>query len=340
MIRDLEDHRITCAEGMNPHVMITGASGGGKTTAAVCLMNEIVNDRDRKVLVIDQSNSYTAEQMKEHGAGGPYESLDPCHGPVYLATAAGAVGADRIVAALAEAADIRSYHQRAALKTACRAVMEDEGNIAFPRLIKELDMEYYRRRDSHEADRAKAAEQLLDRLSPLEELDALRIGPEEAEDKPPVTVLQLSGVSPMARDILVRFCLALLWEEMRQSGERPPYDVVLLDELQSIPLTADSSLWSMLREARKFKVRLILCTQSLGIYGEEQLAMLTQAGHQFFFRPPTVDLPLVDKLLGGGWRDTLSDLRRGQAVLMGSYHLDERRQTASTPLEVRFQQDG
>lgn len=337
MMNDIEGHVITLAEGTNPHIMIIGGSGEGKTTAAVSLLNEIVNDQDRKALVVDQSNSYTAEQMKEHSACCPYESLDPCCGPVYLTTAAGAAGADRVAAALAEAADIRGYHQRATLKAACRAVMEDEGNITFLCLIKELDTEHYPRRNSHEADKAKTAEPLLDRLSQLEELDTLTIGPEASTNKAPVTVLQLSHISPVARDMAVRFCLALLWEEIRQGGENPPYDVLLLDELQNIRFTAGNALWCMLREAREFRVRLILCTQSLSFYDKEQRAMLTQSGHQLFFRPPTEELSLVDRLLGGSWCGILSGLKRGQAVMTGYYHIDGGDRTASTPLVVKFQ---
>lgn len=333
MIKDIEGHKVTLAEGANPHITITGASGEGKTTAAICLLNEIGNDRDQKVLVIDQSGSYTSQEMKEHGTAFLYEELDPCHGPVRLAALAGEAGADRITAAIAEAADIRGYRQAAELKTACRAVMKDAGCISFPNLIRELAA----RCEDSRTDKAKAAEQLLCRLSSLGELDMLTVGPEErVREGAPITVLQLSGVHPMARDMLVRFSLALLWEEIRQSNGAPPYDALLLDELQNIPLSAGSALWCMLREARKFRVRLILCTQSLGIYNEEQRAMLTQTGHQLFFKPPGAELPLVDRLLGGGWRGILSGLKRGQAIMTGCYHIDGRNRTASTPLVVQF----
>ena len=332
-MNDIEGHVITLAEGTNPHIMIIGASGEGKTTTAICLLNDIVYDQGLSTLVIDQSGSYTPREMKEHGAAFLYEEVDPCHGPVRFGVGAGRAGADRIAAAIAEAADIRGFRQRAALKGACRAVMGRDGVVSYSSLLSELNVRCV-------VDEAKAMEPLLDRLSQLEELDTLTIGPEASTNKAPVTVLQLSHISPMARDMAVRFCLALLWEKIRQSGESPPYDVLLLDELQNIPLAAGDALWCMLREARKFRVRLILCTQSLIACDEEQRAMLTQSGHQIFFRPPRAELPLVDRLLGGGWRDILSGLKRGQAVMTGYYHIDGGDRTASTPLVVRFQQDG
>ncbi|HBI62925.1 MAG TPA: hypothetical protein DDY31_17260 [Lachnospiraceae bacterium] len=351
-MRDMEGHKVKLLYNPNKHLVILGGSGYGKTFAANRDVLYRIQNGDR-VIILDTSGSYTAEELTRSGNifGNHiryYQTdVDGIEFPVYLEDVPRA-----LVDALIEGFNIKSYNQETILEECCEEIIKDTGSFTFMKLFNKLEEhqhEYQVEGCDGLPDMLKNIGFLLNKFRPVKKLDNVTFLDhkmcESMKEKKEVTVLQLSNLSEKQKKVLSVFFLSLLWLNAKHRGAhkgQEGYDVVLVDEFQHFPMDDDGTLVAILREGRKYNFSAILCSQYLSDRRKSELSALIQAGTVLLFHPTGNEVKLLINLFGLGeiptWKRILLGLDVGEAVLVGSYRLDNGR-ALKQPLIVRIEDD-
>lgn len=130
-----------------------------------------------------------------------------------------------------------------------------------------------------------------------------------------VTVLYLSEFTAHTQLLIAELVMNILWRYNRINGQMAAEPVwIVCDEFQSLNLKNDSILTQILREGRKFKLSLLLATQTLSTFDTESRAILQQAGTKLYFRPSESDIQKISKDLPGIKQEIASHMFKGLAV--------------------------
>ena len=109
--------------------------------------------------------------------------------------------------------------------------------------------------------------------------------------------------------------IAILWRQHRINGKQAEEPVWLVcDEFQSLNLKEGSVLTQILREGRKFKLSLLMATQTLSSFDVGCRAILQQAGTKLYFRPSESDVRKVSKDIPGIQQEKVQQLLHGLTV--------------------------
>jgi len=100
---------------------------------------------------------------------------------------------------------------------------------------------------------------------------------------------------------------------------------VVLDEVQNLDHRKDSPLEKFLREGRKFGISLILATQTLSNFEQQERDRLFQAAHKLFFAPADTEIKRFADILRDNfptsskdeWIQRLSRLQKGECLSIG-----------------------
>lgn len=270
----------------NQHILIEGGSGEGKSTAVKQIAENICRTGNR-VLVLNVNGSF-GETSDENGCfavihakrdGIPLsflECLDMSDGtredPNDVAEA--------VVEEFSQA-ERMGYVQRYLLSQAAKeAVMLQESCTGdMFRLKKALS--------GMEDDEGKV---LLAKFASLLGRVCFK---KEAElwAKGRVVVLDLSGYQQRVQIVIAQLVMSILWRQSRAGGQRGSNAIwLVVDEFQNFSLRQDSVLEQILREGRKFKLSLILATQSLAVFETKKRAILEQPATKLYFRPVESDI--------------------------------------------------
>jgi len=165
-----------------------------------------------------------------------------------------------------------------------------------------------------------------------------------------VNILQLKGLAQDTQKMVTEFVLWDLWNFAQSTGNKNQPIPLVLDEIQNLDHGSDSPLNKMLREGRKFGISLILATQTISQFNQEQKDRLFQASHKLFFKPAATEIDSFSKILSqstpgvsrSDWASRLSSLEKGQCWSLG-YTLksnntfkEEATLVKITPMEDRF----
>lgn len=352
-LMDMEGHEVHLIGTPNNHILNLGKSGMGKTFAANREVAHRVENGD-KVAILDLTGSYTLEELEK--AGNVLEKEDTCYIRLDRDSITFAIyGEDilgAIIDAMTEAFEVTSYNQRRILKECCEEVLEELGVFTFSELFKKLDSRYrlcqIGGREGY-PDELKNTGYLLSRFQCFEKMGNISFLEDgvlrQPEKRKSVTVLQLSYFSEIQKCRLSSFFLSVIWTNARcrrksEKVKEFEFDAVLLDEFQHIALKKDSSFNAILREGRKFGFSAILCTQCLNDRKKDELPALMQVGTVLLFRPTENEIKLLMDMFYLGeyrvWKKILLELDVGQAILIGSYKLDNGGKT-NTPIIVRIE---
>ena len=335
MLMDKENHEIKICKTPNPHILILGKSGEGKTYFCCRKIEEEIQD-GKSVLIFDYSKSYSLPEL--HKCKFRYSESVRIFNPLEKRTDF-IFGMDRIESALVDsfvnALRILSYYQKKLLREAIFRVVDSTDSLTIPALIECLE-EMLSEMISSESE--KNIGHLLARLGPYSELDNIRIMTGNPTynigTDANVTIIQFSDFSELQRKFLTEFLAEMFWREVRNGYGKA--DIVLFDEFQNMQITPGSALSAMLREGRKFGLSVYLSSQFLGHYNREAVDTLMQAGNMFFFKPVQREMKFIAGLIDPDhipeWRNILQNLQVGEAVLKGRYCLNSNIKEIETPI--------
>lgn len=275
----------------NLHLLVTGISGTGKSTA-IRYIGKAICEKKNNVMMInvngscgdtfDDMDDFNIIKVKEKGI--PLSLLE-CQRLSDGIEEEPEDVSDAIVEIFSQA-DRMGSRQKYFLRKACnRALLlrEECGD----------DMKCLRRAINSLEDRGgdilmEKYETLLTRVKFNVKSDIWKNGK--------VTIMDFSGYQQGVQVLLAQLVLSILWRQRMLAGSRSNEGIwVVVDEFQNFCLRGDSVLGQILREGRKFGFSLILATQTLTIFDKKQRAILQQPATKLYFRPVEEDLRRISR---------------------------------------------
>ena len=349
------DIPIVLSEIPNRHLLIWGQSGLGKTYFS---MRKIEDEYEcgRKIALIDYSGSYTQTELQK--AQFQYVDdvlvLNPSNSPIYWISNSGDIDCfiQESKDALVKALDINSYNQSSLLFLALEYIEEHCDATTFswsiPKLIRALkELKKMFGHDEKSPDLAPNIERLLTRLAKYESLYNFYVtmqSNDSTESKEQITIFQLSDLPEEHRLFLTSLLSEMLWLEMKRGKSSLNYfETIVYDEFQFLSVKRGSALSHFIREGRKFGVGLILSSQFISHYTEEEQETLLQANNILIFKPTARDLTFSAKIIDfnspGVWKKILSKLSVGYAILVGNYYINGNDRLLNNPIVCHIEKE-
>lgn len=234
---------------------------------------------------------------------------------------------------------VGAYQQKKILLNYCKKfveLMKGEENKPLSDLFQEMakDIEDGVIQDK---DNRRETLKLLERLEMLEQC-RICISRKRSKWKEGVHIVQFSNLSEEERKVYVNLILCLYWYQVRnlKTGYFTTY---IVDEFQYLDLSV--AVEDFLREGRKFGASMILSSQYIGEGQKKYIPALKQSANQMFFRPVDSDVKALAELIDSEhvqeWREILSGLQIGQAVLVGNYRVNDNTKVLQRPIVVNVQ---
>ena len=318
----------------NRHLMIFGSSGFGKTYAIQCLLAEMAVQK-LVSFIVDYTNGFLPDQIEsvfgqvakpkdyvvytEKLPLNPFEpqlkrivsSMPPISESSYdIAT--------RITAVFNSVYNM-GEQQSAALTKVIEAELDNDPQPELDYIIEKLEED------------GKSGETLANKIRPFVKAHPFRNDPNASWNSMKnisghfVNVLQLVGLAPQIQHLVTEFVLWDLYSHAENEGNKYKPLPIVLDEIQNLDHSSNSPLDKMIREGRKFGLSLILATQDMEQFNQEQRARLFMTGHKLFFKPPTSGIDNLARMLSSAtsdiskneWSERLAKLEKGQCWSLG-----------------------
>ena len=342
-MRDQEGHELFLSNKPNQHLLIWGQSGQGKTFCCCRLMEEMMQE-NKKILLLDYSGSFTTEELVKN----QFKYLDRIkffslqEKPFYWLTQLDDITIlkEDLKDALISILEVGSYYQKKMFRVAMYKFFEEFKYWSIPRFLEVVERMMIQKRSEESAqDDAKNLERILSRLAPFDSLNHFFIGIEPQnvhKVEPLLTIIQISFLPEQQRRFVMMLLSDLIWKETQRKQAEKRCDVMIFDEFQKISVKPDSSLSQILREGRKYDIAAILSSQFISAYTQEEISTLMQAGNVLIFKPTENDIRFSAKVIAPQepqiWQKVLSNLKVGQAVLKGHYQLRPEGKILHTPI--------
>jgi DNA phosphorothioation-dependent restriction protein DptH len=268
----------------NPHVLILGESGYGKTYATSCLLSELAESGTPSV-VFDYGQGFSPESspsvFREHANVVDFElnrdgiAINPLeifpvdlHGPATVA--------QRIADTFARVYPRIGVQQHAIIRRAVLEVLEDSGIRQHDRMTWTAKAPHFRNIERKLADFAndaglssrRVALAAASHISTIFVFETFRstgrkLSWEHLLNSTPAQtwVLQLGGLESSVERTVTEFLLWNLIRFVEVRGPGPLRCFIVLDEAHKMSFSAGSPVEKLLREGRKFGLGLILASQ-------------------------------------------------------------------------------
>lgn len=326
-------------DALNGHIIATGKSGSGKTTALLATMLQEVA-RGRNAVVINWKNSMNHElihpelrqsyekyttvlDIMRDGLQLPIFDLE---NDCYSRTESPQALAHRVTSMLKNSCGL-TPSQEAETDKAVASVLEEgsyrtEGIRAVSRCLKEQ--------------RNSMALRAASKLRKLCDCNFIRDGRFwDLESK--IYEIDLNPLEEEDQMAIILFLLDYIYRRTHKGDMMENGFIVLIDECQNLSFSKGSPMFYMLNEARKMKLSLYLASPSIGYFGRGGLNVILQCGCQLFFSPGENDRGKIAEIIGFGkkqkWERQLLQLRRGEFIGRGNFSLNDRR--IAVPLHLR-----
>lgn len=317
----------SAANAMNESVLITGLSGSGKSTRMQEM--ELYSAMQRHTaIVIDKSYSHTTEQLfsgikdtyekyavrispQEDGFSIPLLELHDCTdaSQEYLRK-------NYIADTLAKAFHLGSA-QTSTLHHALTTAFRDSAN--YPDTLSAI-------KAGLEA-QGKDGRTVCGKLWNIFECGVIK-GSGSHLQNGKINIIDLNWLDENTQNALADILLFSLIYDNKRSSSVQTYDI-FIDECQNFNLTRKSAICTMLREGRKFKINMVLATQTLEVCSKDTLATLQQAAYRLYFKPTKKDARSILRELPNrnqpeDCKKVLYNLKTGSCLATGLFSLNDR----------------
>lgn len=143
-----------------------------------------------------------------------------------------------------------------------------------------------------------------------------------------INIIDLGGLDMITRKALAEIVLSALWKNVQYIGLNGTMQsvVLVLDECQIYNWRRTSVLCDILREGRKFGIKVVLATQTLACFSTEIISILDQTATKLYFRSPQCDIRKTARKLGMSdskkWEQELAALGIGESIAVGNLSID------------------
>lgn len=275
------------SSALNQHMVIIGKSGTGKTEALKIIEKNLAA-QGGEVLVLNYNSThdnlkenYKYINVRQDGIplslfktqirpGGAEENMDDV--------------CEAVVGAFDNIVKLGPHQKRILAKACLKAAKERE------RYGNEMECLYH----ALESDGNTKSQELIDKLWGI--LSKAKFCEGELFETGLTTILDFGEYNPAVQTALSELVIAILWRQQRmigQSSENPVW--IVCDEFQALNMKLGSIISQVLREGRKFKLFLLMATQTLSVFDLSCRAVIQQAGTKLYFRPSESDLRQIIK---------------------------------------------
>ncbi len=312
----------------NDHKALIGATGTGKSTAAMNFILDALGNGDR-VIVFNTRDSLDPKLLGERAPlyelqrkvlrpafeGIKVPLFSPYHGSDDVIEPT-AIMVSRISKMLAQCAGLSDAQQRKLQQAVAAAVEFDvypEYGIA---ALKELLT----------TGGGCSAEKTIQKLSLFFDNNLIQDGDFIASEHMPIMEIDVNDFDLDDQRVIAEFLLGWLFYYGQKGGFKEQNVVIFLDEAQNYSFKPDSPLYRLINESRKFGIKLLMAMTSLA--GKKGIGICTMAGTNFFFRPALNDLEGVAKLIDNKRKSQcmseLSLLKVGECIATGSFIINHK----------------
>ena len=315
-------------------MLIFGSSGSGKTYAIQCILSELAN-AGVSSFIIDYTDGFLKHQSqsiyqqvcqpKEYFVVvdrlpiNPFKSYSMELMPNVVVNEKPFQVAIRVKNILSSVYNDFGSQQVAIIDKVLEEGLTDNPNYRLEDFL--VDLEESGSRGESVANKIRT----LVRLEAFDTSAENNIYEEEVRNQHAVQIIQLTQIPKDLQRIITEFVLWDLWAYVQKHGHKDKPITIVLDEMQNLDHRPDSPIDKLLREGRKFGISLILATQTISNFNQEQKDRLFQASTKLFFKPATTEVDSFASLLNkvypnlskADWVDQLNGLNKGQCFFIG-----------------------
>jgi len=320
----------------NRHLIIFGSPGFGKTYGIQCLLAEMAH-QNLHSLIIDYTNGFLPDQLegkfndltnpKSHFVYHEKLPLNPFHKQEQIIDASLPAFeekpfdvATRVAKIFKSVFDSMGEQQFATLVRTLESGVNIDSNYTFEKVIQGL-----------KGEGSSYGETLANKLEPFIKAEPFRENCDSSwnemlnSSESLVNVIQLLGYSSDIQRLITEFVLWDLYDYARRTGNKHRPIPIVLDEIHNLDHSPDSPIDKMIREGRKFGLSMMLATQDIEKFSNEERSRLFMAGHKLFFKPADSEIKKFAELLSvkdiriskNEWSERLSNLKKGQCWSLG-----------------------
>ena len=140
-----------------------------------------------------------------------------------------------------------------------------------------------------------------------------------------INILDFSKMDMIAKSTLVELTLSAIWRNATVRGAETIRTEVILafDEFQLLSWQKSAVIRDILREGRRFGIKVLMATQTLEIFPKDVVSMLNQMANRLVFRPPTSEICRLAKMIDPKkyemWAEQLACLQIGESIGLGDF---------------------
>lgn len=324
----------------NRHMLISGASGQGKTYLIQCLLLELAN-KNISSIIFDYTQGFTLDKLESEFV----EKLDNRINEEVVFIDKVSVNPfkkqkiygnyDETSIQIAQRiTDIFSHvyelgdQQKSYLYQACKNGVDNYGDrMSMSLLEKELEnME------------AKEAKSVLSKFKPFFDSNFFKSDSEFNWDsllysKGKVNIIQLMNINSFMQTIITELILWDIWYYVQKNGSEETPFVAVLDEAQNLSFEKDSPASKILTEGRKFGWSALFATQFLkGQLKQDEISRLLNANQKLYFLPPQNEVQDIssritnDSEMRKDIESKLRQLEKGKCLFDGLQNIGDKLQ--------------
>lgn len=300
------------------HILLTGKSGSGKTIATIKISKHLVQE-GQGVILFNIAGAYDfirndrlVKCIDILRDGFPFPFLQPLIRPDQ-----GKESTEDVVEAglemfqsVARMSVSQKNTLRRALEKAVKNISPEENEFL---MIKRILQEK----------KTNANLEVLDKFYSL--FARVHSGPVRTVFEPgKITMFDLSKFPRSVQFAVAEMLLAYIWRCFQvygQSSEKSLY--LVLDEFHNFHYREGSTIAQLLREGRKFRLSLILATQTLQSFDKADKAILSQTGTRLCFQPDSGDFKEIVRTAEPEDKERiwgiLCSLKSGECLAMGDF---------------------
>jgi len=320
----------------NRHLLISGASGQGKTYLMQCLLLEL-SKQGVSTVVIDYTDSFLKKQLDpvfveelddkikvrkviiDKMPINPFKRYKKDYGDDDIIDEKDVDIAERVKSIFASQFRDLGIQQLNLLYTLVLEGLKTYGDRMSLSNLKKLLL----------AEGSSTAEKTYSQLVALLDRDPFSLDEtidwkDHIEQKGDVFIVQLTAFTRNVQLLMAEFILWDLWHYSMIEGNQAVPLPVILDEAQNLDHTEGSPSALILTEGRKFGLSGWYATQSVSTLKTDELTRLQNSGTKLYFNPPNSEISTLTKFISSDkvernqWGNTLQNLSKGECVFSGS----------------------
>jgi len=335
----------------NKHLLVLGASGGGKTYALQKILKGLGELIEKSSIIFDfkpsfrnsdlESNFILSNKPKQHFLVNTPISINPLKSQKValdvdmFSTETNYEVASRVASIFKSVYSTMGDQQQSTLANAIEAGINANPDFIINDLsaeLKKTETEYTDDGKEKIVPLYKGGENIANKIDPFIKAGVFNVGEFDwgdlfiNQEGHRSHVIQLHGLNNTVKNITCEFLMEDLYSHINAAGNKNNPSPIVIDECHNVNFKKGSPARKALKEGRSFGLSMILATQGLVEFDKIEQSALMQAATIMLFEPMPSEMKDFAKLLTARsnkniefWQKVLSGLGLGQSLVLDNY---------------------